>query len=56
MVEFIRQEGHPWREGMLTGTPAYDDRLADLAEASKIPAATIMELALLRMGGSQRLL
>jgi hypothetical protein len=46
MVEFIKREGHPWSDSMLTGTPAYDDRLADLAEVSKIPAATLMELAL----------
>ena len=46
MVEFIGREGHPWGGGMLTGTPAYHDRLADLAAISKIPAATLVELAL----------
>ena len=46
MVEFIGREGHPWGGGMLTGTPAYHDRLADLVAISKIPAASLVELAL----------
>ena len=46
IIDFIGRKGHPWEESLLTGTPAYHDRLADLAEASKIPPATLMELAL----------
>jgi hypothetical protein len=46
MIEFIGREGHPWSETMLTGTPDYHDRLADLAEVSKIPAAALADLAL----------
>ena len=46
MVEFIGRQGHPWGGGMLTGTPAYHDRLADLAAISRIPAASLVELAL----------
>jgi hypothetical protein len=46
MVAFIGRQGHPWGGGMLTGTPAYHDRLADLAAISRIPAASLVELAL----------
>jgi hypothetical protein len=46
MVEFIGREGHPWSGGLLAGTPEYHDRVADLAAVSKIPAATLVELAL----------
>jgi hypothetical protein len=46
MVEFIAREGRPWGGGMPTGTPAYHDRVADLAAVSKVPAATLVELAL----------
>src|SRR5438270_7283710 len=46
MIEFIGREGHPWGGGMVVGTPTYRDRLAELAEASEIPSATLAELAL----------
>src|SRR5438874_2573969 len=46
MVEFIERKGHPWGGGMRVGAPEYQDRLADLAAVSKIPAATLVELAL----------
>ena len=46
MVEFIGRKGHPWSEDTRIGTPAYHDRLLDLAAVSKIPAATLVDLAL----------
>jgi hypothetical protein len=46
MIEFIGREGHDWSGSMPTATPAYQDRLADLAALSQIPSATLVELAL----------
>lgn len=46
MVEFIERAGHPWNGSMRAGTPAYHDRLADLAAARRIPAGRLAERAL----------
>ena len=46
IVEFIGRKGHPWSKGMPTGTPAYYARLVDLAAVSRIPGATLAEIAL----------
>lgn len=46
MTEFIEREGSPWGGGLTTGTPEYQDRLAELAARSGIPAATLLELTL----------